>query len=116
MYIHVLNSFDSANINIILHYANVRDSILILNDDVLCYYKMLTDKEHIIISRIVQRIKELRDKNNKSQREVYYNTNVSIGRIEQGNENIKITTLMTLCKYFNVSISDFLKDIEQDLD
>lgn len=77
---------------------------------------MLTEKEHIIISRIVQRIKELRDKNNKSQREVYYNTNVSIGRIEQGNENIKITTLLTLCQYFNVTLSEFLKDIEKDLD
>lgn len=77
---------------------------------------MLTEKEHIIISRIVQRIKELRDKNNVSQRELYYNTNVSISRIEQGNENIKITTLMTICKYFNISISDFLKGIEDDLD
>lgn len=97
-------------------FDNAHDSILIINDSVLCYYKMLTDREHIIICRIVQRIKELRDKNNKSQREVYFNTNVSIGRIEQGNENIKITTLITLCKYFNISISDFLKDIEKDLD
>lgn len=78
--------------------------------------KMLTEKEHIIINRIVQRIKELRDKNNVSQRELYYNTNVSIGRIEQANENIKITTLITICKYFNISISDLLKGIEDDLD
>lgn len=77
---------------------------------------MLTEKEHIIIARIVQRIKKLRDENNKSQREVYYNTNVSIGRIEQGNENIKITTLLTICKYFNVSLSEFLKDIDKDLE
>lgn len=97
-------------------FANAHDSILILNLDVLCYTTMLTEKEHIIISRIVQRIKELRYKNNKSQREVYFNTSVSIGRIEQGNENIKLTTLLTLCQYFNITLSDFLKDIEKDLD
>ena len=95
---------------------NVYDSNLNINDGVLCYTTMLTEKEHIIIARIVQRIKKLRDENNKSQREVYYNTNVSIGRIEQGNENIKITTLLTICKYFNVSLSEFLKDIDKDLE
>ena len=108
--------FDTANINIFLLFAIVYDSILITNDSVLCYCKMLTEKEHIIISRIVQRIKELRYKNNKSQREVYFNTSVSIGRIEQGNENIKVTTLLTLCQYFGITLSDFLKDIEKDLD
>lgn len=54
---------------------------------------MLTEKDKILIGRIVQRIKELRDQNNVSQRELYFNTNVSIGRIEQGKENIKLTAM-----------------------
>ena len=78
-------------------------------------YNMLTEKDKILIGRIVQRIKELRDQNNVSQRELYFNTNVSIGRIEQGKENIKLTTLLTICRYFNITLSDFLKDIENEL-
>ena len=76
---------------------------------------MLTEKDKILIGRIVQRIKELRDQNNVSQRELYFNTNVSIGRIAQGTENIKLTTLLTICRYFNITLSDFLKDIENEL-
>lgn len=76
---------------------------------------MLTEKDKILIGRIVQRIKKLRDQNNVSQRELYFNTNVSIGRIEQGKENIKLTTLLTICHYFNITLSDFLKDIENEL-
>ena len=76
---------------------------------------MLNDRDKILISCIVQRIKKLRDERNISQRDLYINTNVSIGRIEQGKENIKITTLLNICEDLKISLSDFLKDIEIEI-
>ena len=76
---------------------------------------MLEGRDKILIGCIVQRIKRLRDIRNVSQRDLYINTNVSIGRIEQGKENIKITTLLNICEELEISLSDFLKDIENEI-
>lgn len=42
-------------------------------------------------------------------------TNVSfhVGRIESAKNNVSISTLKLLCEYFEVSLSDFMKRVEE---
>lgn len=64
---------------------------------------MLNTEEKILIGCIAQRIKELRERTGVSQRLMYYDTDINIGRLETGKENIKITTIAKLCTYFGIT-------------
>lgn len=58
-------------------------------------------------------LKELREAKNVSQEEVYNDTNIHVGRIETANANPTISTLAALCKYFDLTLSEFLKRVEK---
>lgn len=64
-------------------------------------------KDEKIIKQVVAKLKALRHEHNASQEDVYNDTNIHIGRIEQGKLNISISTLAALCRYFGISLSDF---------
>lgn len=69
-------------------------------------------KNSILISQIILCIKELR-KNKKVTLEVFYfDTGIHLARIEQGKQDISISTISKICDYFEISISDFFKMIE----
>ena len=70
----------------------------------------LRDKK--LLQKIALVIKELRNGFGLSQEEVYNDTNIHIGRIETARANLTISTLSTLCKYFNISLSEFHKRVE----
>lgn len=72
---------------------------------------MLNTEEKILIQCIAQRIKELREGIGMSQRLMYYDTEINMGRLETGKENIKITTIAKLCQYFNITLEEFFRDI-----
>jgi transcriptional regulator with XRE-family HTH domain len=65
-----------------------------------------------LLQKIAIIIKELRTEGNLSQEDVYYDTNIHIGRIETAKANVTVSTLSALCKYFKISLSDFHSKVE----
>lgn len=65
-----------------------------------------------VIKSVSDRIKYLREEKGISQDTFFIDTDIHIARIEAGKSNITISTLSDICKYFNVSLSDFFKGIE----
>jgi transcriptional regulator with XRE-family HTH domain len=68
-------------------------------------------KSEELLSKIALRIKELREEKGLTQENFYNDTGIHIGRIETLKRNISITTIEDVCKYFNISISEFFKEI-----
>ena len=75
---------------------------------------MINESDKIIIQRIVQRIKSLRKERSMSQRELMFRADVNIFIFEQAKQDIKIGTLIKITRALNISLSDFLKGIEDD--
>lgn len=75
---------------------------------------MINESDKIIIQRIVQRIKSLRNERSMSQRELMFRSDVNIFILEQAKQDIKIGTLIKITRALNISLSDFLKGIEDD--
>lgn len=67
------------------------------------------DKE--LLHKIACEIKQLRTARGITQEVFYYDTNIHIGRIECGNTNISVSTLKTICDYFQITLSDFFSHI-----
>lgn len=68
-------------------------------------------KNTILISKIANRVKQLRIEKGISQDSFFIDTEIHIARIESGRSNITISTLSAICDYFGISLSDFFKDI-----
>ena len=72
-------------------------------------------KNDLLIKEIARQIKELRLSRNLSQEDVYLDTDIHCGRLEQGKNHITVSTLKVLCVYFQISLSDFFNRIEKHL-
>jgi|RhiMetdeSRZDD1v2_1073273.scaffolds.fasta_scaffold55854_6 transcriptional regulator with XRE-family HTH domain len=72
--------------------------------------QMRDDKLLISIALV---LKELRESRSVSQQDVYLETNVHIGRIENGKTNPSVSTLSVLLKYFRIRMSEFYTMVEQ---
>lgn len=70
-------------------------------------------KDINLLQKIALILKKLREENELSQEEVYNETNIHIGRIETGKGNISVSTLASLCKYYQIKLSDFFKMAEK---
>ena len=70
-------------------------------------------KNDLLIKEIARQIKELRLSRNLSQEDVYLDTDIHCGRLEQGKNNITVSTLKVLCDYFHISLSEFFNRIEK---
>ncbi|MCB6971516.1 MULTISPECIES: helix-turn-helix domain-containing protein [Butyricimonas] len=68
-------------------------------------------RDEILLKEIARRIKELRDKKGISQIDFLIATDINVSRIELAKFNITVSTLKAICDYFEISLSDFLKDI-----
>lgn len=64
-----------------------------------------------LLKKVAVRIKELRKEHNVTQEVFLYDTSIDIGRIESVRRDISLTTIDRICKYFNISISEFFKGI-----
>ena len=73
--------------------------------------KQLSNSE--LIENIVRVIKHLRKSKNITLEVFYFDTGIHLARIEQGKQNITISTLSQICDYFEVSLSDFFLLIEK---
>ncbi len=63
--------------------------------------------------RIGQRIKELREKTNMSQKDLSYSSDLDrsyIASIESGQRNVSIVNIEKIAKALNVSVKDFFND------
>jgi len=70
-------------------------------------------KDEILIKKLAREIQHLRKDNNITQEVFYFDTNIHIARIEQGNKNISLSTLKAICKYFNIKMSDLLRKMDE---
>ena len=66
-----------------------------------------------LIVSIALVLKELRESRGVSQQDVYIETNVHIARIENGRNNLSVSTLSALLKYFRIRMSEFSLMVEQ---
>ena len=46
----------------------------------------------------------------RQQEEFYNDTGIHLARIESGKANVSISTLSSICKYFNIALDDFLRN------
>jgi transcriptional regulator with XRE-family HTH domain len=67
-----------------------------------------------LLLSIAQRIKQLRMEKGISQESFFIETDIHIARIESGKSNITVSTLSDICKYFEISLSDFFSTIESN--
>lgn len=68
-------------------------------------------KDDILLKKVALRIKALRESKDITQEVFYNDTDIHIGRIELGNQNISISTLSAICKYLEISLEDFFKNM-----
>ncbi|MEZ4801133.1 MAG: helix-turn-helix transcriptional regulator [Gelidibacter sp.] len=64
-----------------------------------------------ILLELANRIKTLRHERKLSQAECYEDTGINFGRIERGVRDVSFTTIVKICRYFNISVNELLKDI-----
>lgn len=67
--------------------------------------------DEALLKEIALRIKVLRKEKDLSQIEFLIATDINISRSEIAKNNMTISTLKAICNYFDISLSDFLKDI-----
>jgi transcriptional regulator with XRE-family HTH domain len=66
-------------------------------------------RDEILLEKVVERIKKLREKHGITLEQFYNDTNIHISRIESSKANVSLSTLNAICKYFKISLSEFLK-------
>jgi len=64
------------------------------------------------LKKIATRIKGIRERAGVTHEQFYNDTDIHIGRIERAQTNITVVTLTHICKYFDISLSDFFGEIE----
>tara|TARA_A100001391_G_scaffold197228_1_gene176949 strand:- start:524 stop:745 length:222 start_codon:yes stop_codon:yes gene_type:complete len=64
-----------------------------------------------ILLELANRIKTLRNERKLTQAVCYEDTGINFGRIERGVRDVSFTTLVKICKYFNISMNDLLNDV-----
>ena len=85
--------------------------VIIIHLTFLCICKVSSQqlKNQELINQIVSFLKLLREENGLTQEDVYNDTGIHIARIETRTVNISISTLAALSKYFNLTLEDFFK-------
>ena len=57
-------------------------------------------------------LKELRAKKNLTQQEVNGDTGIHLGRLETGKFNFSVSTLDAICRYYEISPTEFYRRVE----
>lgn len=79
----------------------------------ILYFMAKQIKNNKLLMGIAAVLKELREANGVSQEDVYNDTNIHVGRIETAKANPTVSTIAALCEYFDISLSDFYRRIEE---
>lgn len=59
---------------------------------------------------LASKVKKLRVSKGITQEIAFIDTGIHFGRIEQGKRDVSYTTLVKLCKYFNITLSQFFSE------
>ena len=65
-----------------------------------------------VVRGVVAQLRELRHARNLSQKQVFSDTDINIGRIESGRGNISVSTLADLCAYYGIPLREFFERLE----
>lgn len=68
-------------------------------------------RNEYLVSRVVERLKQIRHERGLTQENVRFDTDLNIGRIESGSHSVSLTTLADLCDYYDITLSDFFHPI-----
>ncbi len=69
-------------------------------------------KNDLLLSKIAAKIKKLRKDKGVTLKEFYNETNIHLSRLEHSRANVTISTLKEICKYFNISLHEFFREID----
>lgn len=69
-------------------------------------------RNDILLAIIGEKLVKLREARGLSQQKVYIHTGIDMDMIECGEYNLTLTTLSDLCDYYNISIKEFFKGVE----
>lgn len=72
---------------------------------------MKNNDNKAILLELAHRIKTIRNEKKLTQAVCYEDTGVNFGRIERGVRDVSFTTLVKICRYFDISISELLKGV-----
>lgn len=70
--------------------------------------KELNDEK--LLKEVVCQLVKIREERGLTQRQVYYDTGIHIGRIEMNKTSIALMTLNTLCNYYEISIGEIFSE------
>jgi transcriptional regulator with XRE-family HTH domain len=56
---------------------------------------------------LAKRVKELRKQKGVSQQNAYNDTGIHFARIEQGKRDVSYFTLLKICTYFRITLTEF---------
>ena len=70
-------------------------------------------RNKLLLQKVAVVLKQLRDNTGLIQDDVYDQTKIHIARIETAGVNLSISTLASLCEYYNISLVDFFKRVEK---
>lgn len=73
--------------------------------------RKVQNKDEDLLKKTAQRIKNLREQRKITQETFYNDTNIHIARIESGKVNMSLSTISTICKYLNISLSSFFEEV-----
>jgi transcriptional regulator with XRE-family HTH domain len=66
-----------------------------------------------LLQTIVDCIKTIRKSKKITLEIFYFDTGIHLARIEQGKQNITISTLSKICEYLGIELSDFFLLVEK---
>lgn len=72
---------------------------------------MKNNKDKAKLLMLAKRVKELRTEKGLTQEEAYNDSGIHFGRIEQGKRDPSYTTLIKVSNFFQLTLSEFFKDL-----
>jgi transcriptional regulator with XRE-family HTH domain len=71
------------------------------------------NRDEILIEKIVDRIRELRNENGVTLEVFFNDTGIHLARIESQRRNVTVSTLKRICSYFEVNLSEFFSGLDE---
>lgn len=65
-----------------------------------------------LIAAVSRRLREVREASGISQEKVLFQTGVYLTRIENGHRNITVSTLVTLCSTYGITLQEFFNTFD----
>lgn len=69
------------------------------------------NKDIDFVELVAKRIRKIRLEKGITQEQIFFDTGIHIGRIETKAYNLRIDTIKKICRYLDISLSDFFEGI-----